>query len=60
MELDSQRSVLTTQQKDECLRRGLCFHCMDRGHISALCPRRTRVAGLEMEVQLSENGEAQE
>lgn len=60
MELDSQRGTLTTWEKEECMRRGLCFHCKDRGHISALCPGRTRIAGVEMEIQLSENDRAQE
>jgi hypothetical protein len=60
MELDSQRGLLTAREKEECLRRGLCFHCKGRGHISALCPNRTRIAAVEMEMQLSENDGAQE
>jgi len=55
MELDCQRGTLMTSEKEECMRRGLCFHCKDRGHISTLCPSRTRIAGVEMEIQLSEN-----
>lgn len=60
MELDSQRGKLTTWEKEECMRRRLCFHCKDRGQISALCPGRTRIAEMEMETQLSENDGAQE
>jgi len=60
MELDSQREMLTTWEKEECMRRGLCFHCKDRGHISARCPSRTRIVEMEMERQLSENDGAQE
>ena len=27
--------------KEEIMKKGLCFHCLERGHVSRLCPKRT-------------------
>ena len=60
MELDSQRGGMTVARKEEYKRLGLCFHCGDHGYVSARCPKKVRITGSEMEVQLSENDGAQE
>jgi hypothetical protein len=32
------RSPLTPQERQECMQKGLCFYCRQRGHLSRQCP----------------------
>jgi len=65
MELDTQGRRnwrLDDAEKEKYMRMGLCFRCRGQGHMSADCPTRNgaRAAGYEVQLALSENGEAQE
>jgi hypothetical protein len=33
-------NAMNPRQRDDYMRRGLCFHCNQQGHIARLCPQR--------------------
>lgn len=36
------RSSLTEQQRQECMKKGLCFYCQKQGHLSRTCPSKPK------------------
>jgi len=65
MELDSQRRIeLSEEERDRCMKENRCFECKNVGHSVKKCRARlARLARLGLaglEIQLAENGDAQE